>query len=254
VRALTVSRRVTYSMIKICRIASISLAFCTFSALAQGPAVPTAQGNSPAFPTGTTAYRLTPGDQLSVIFPFNGELNHDGPVSADGRFTLPYVGELPVAGMTTADVADMISKSLVDQGIAANAHPAVTVNKYSLSVYVGGEVKTPGMIQLSTGMDALQAVLVAGGMLDTAKTKHVAIIRRSENNTSKVIYLDLDGYTKGKAAATTAMLEPHDVIFVPKSSIAEVDRWVDDYINKTIPFQRNLNYNAGNYGAATIVQ
>ncbi len=252
-RALTVGCRIACNISGMCRIASILLAFCACSALAQDPLTPPAQQHTGASPASASTYRIAPGDELSVTFPYNFELNHDGPVGPDGRFTMTFIGELPVSGLTISEATELIAKSLLDQGIVANAHPALAIHKYTLNVFVGGEVKAPGMVTLTTGMDALQAVLVAGGMLETAKTGHVAIIRRNENNTPKIIYLDLNGYTRGKPTATTAMLEPHDVIFVPRSSIAEVDRWIDDYINRTIPFGRNLNYNAGNYGATTVV-
>jgi protein involved in polysaccharide export with SLBB domain len=196
-------------------------------------------------------YRLEPGDELSVMFPFNAELNHDGPIGPDGRFTLPLVGTLYFAGDTVSQATLKISTALRTYGIVEDAHPSLTVRKYNASVFVGGEVKQPGTFLLTSGMDPLQAVIAAGGMLDTAKTRRIAIIRRAPDGHALISYVDLKAYTRG-GSAKIAPLEPHDVVFVPKSSIAEADAWVDQYLNKLLPFGKSFNYNLGNYGTTTV--
>ncbi len=196
-------------------------------------------------------YRLSPGDELSVTFPFNAELNHDGPVGPDGRFTLPLVGPLYLNGDTISEATLKLSVALRDYGIVEDAHPSLTIRKYSASVFVGGEVKQPGTFILSAGMDPLQAVIAAGGMLDTAKTKRIAVIRRSPEGRPVILYVDLRSYTRG-GTARLAPLEARDVVFVPKSSIAEADAWVDQYLNKLLPFGKNFNYNLGNNYGTTV--
>jgi protein involved in polysaccharide export with SLBB domain len=222
---------------------SLFLIIATSHAIAQ--TAPQPRGIEIAIPTGTPEYTLGPGDEIAVSFPYNAELNHDGPIGPDGRFTLPLVGNLELGGKTISQATQIITNTLRDQGIVANAYTSLTIRKYGVAVYVGGEVRQPGVIQLVSGMDALQAVIVAGGMLESAKSGHVAVIRRGPDNAAKVVYLDLHGYTKGKPNATTALLEPRDVIFVPRSSIAEVDRFVDDYLNRAVPFSKGLNYQFG---------
>jgi hypothetical protein len=37
-------------------------------------------------------------------------------------------------------------------------------------------------------------------------------------------------------------LHRFDVVYVPKSSVAEVNLWIDQYINRNIPFTRNFSY------------
>jgi hypothetical protein len=68
------------------------------------------------------------------------------------------------------------------------------------------------------------------------------------------MYINVKGYTKGKADAAIAMLEPRDIIFVPRTKIAEVDMWIDNYINKTVPFSRGFNYSYGNYPVTTVAK
>ena len=215
-------------------------------------AVP-APGQSVATPAAPTEeYRIGPGDELSVTFPNNAELNHDGPVGPDGRFALPLLGNLPLAGDSLNRAAFVISEALRSAGIVEDARTNVTVRRYGNNVYVGGQVKIPGVVLLASGMDAMQAIIAAGGMTDSAKTGQVAVIRRDAEGHPHVTYVNVKAYSHGKAGATIAVLEPRDIVFVPRSRIAEVDLWIDNYINKTIPFSRGINYSYGNYPVTTV--
>jgi protein involved in polysaccharide export with SLBB domain len=196
-------------------------------------------------------YRIGTGDDLAITYPYNAELNHAGPVGPDGRITLPLIGSVSVAGETINEAADLINNDLRAAGIVANAYADVQVQRFGNNVYVGGQVGKPGMVALSAGMDPLQAVITAGGFLDTAKSGRVAVIHRTADNRAEITYIDLRHYLGGQHVHTI-QLAPYDVVYVPRSKIAEVDEWVDNYINKTLPFSRSLNLNTGNNGTAVI--
>ena len=202
----------------------------------------------------TPEYRIGPGDELSVTFPYNAELNQQGPVAPDGRFTLPLLGNVMLAGNTLNQASALLSDALRSAGVVEKAYPNVTIRRYGTNVYVGGQVKLPGVVQLVSGMDALQAIIAAGGLTDSARTGKIALIRRGADNHPHVVYLDVKAYTQGKADATIAVLEPRDIIFIPRSKIAEVDLWVDNYINKALPFSRGVNYSYGNYPVTTVTR
>lgn len=216
-------------------------------ARAQDPPRATPISTIPAY---AVPYSIGPGDTIAISYPYNAELNHAGPVGPDGRITLPFIGTLTVAGKTTDEVSAEISRDLYVDGIAEHAYPNVQITTYSYAhdIYVGGEVGRPGLITLSPGMDPLQAVITAGGFLNTARSGHVAIIHRGPDNRAQVINIDVHDYMRGKHGTQIVRLAPYDVVYVPKSKIAEVDEWVDNYINKTLPFGRGFNYNAGNNG------
>ena len=40
-------------------------------------------------------------------------------------------------------------------------------------------------------------------------------------------------------------LRPGDIVYVPKTEIGSFDIFIDQYLNKAIPFNRTLNYNLG---------
>lgn len=196
-------------------------------------------------------YKIGPGDDLSVILPYNPELNYEGPVGPDGRFTMPVAGTVPARGKTVPEMERSIDLALEQRGVIQNAGASISVRHYGGVVYVAGEVKLPGAFPLQSGMDPLQAIAVAGGMLDTARTNKVVIIRRDPQGKVILHAVDIDAFTHGGDQAQDVALRRSDIVYVPKSSIAEVDQWVDQYINKTLPFNRNLDYSISHTTATT---
>jgi hypothetical protein len=83
-------------------------------------------------------------------------------------------------------------------------------------------------------------------LLDTARTNEVVLIRRSPDGRPMLRTIDIDALTHRGDPAQDVILQATDTIFVPKSSIAEVDQWVDQYIDKVIPFQRGFDYTISN--------
>ncbi|MEX3951605.1 polysaccharide biosynthesis/export family protein [Paraburkholderia sp. EG287B] len=191
-------------------------------------------------------YRIEPGDDLSVVMPFNAELNFRGSVAPDGGLTMPFAGTIPAAGLTVAQLGDAINKALAANGMAKNAHASIAIVQSAAKVYVAGQVGRPGEIALHTGMSVLQAISAAQGLLDTARTNEVVLIRRSPDGRPMLRTIDLDALTHRGDPTQDVVLQATDTIFVPKSSIAEVDQWVDQYIDKVIPFQRGFDYTISN--------
>lgn len=193
--------------------------------------------------TPASAYLIQPGDDIAVTLPFNGELNQHSPVAPDGTFTMPLAGILPAAGRSTAQLAGSIDKALAAKGVVADARATVVVTAYSGRVYVGGQVRQPGEFPLRTHMTAIQAIAAARGMLDTARTNEVVLIRRSPQDGRPMLRtINIDALTHKGDPDQAVVLQASDTIFVPKSSIAEVDQWVDQHINQALPFSKGLNY------------
>ncbi len=211
-------------------------------------------GPSPALAQDQADYRLMPGDQIAITLPLNPELNAAGPIGPDGRVGMPLVGRLRLGGLTVDEAQAVVTRALRDGGIVADARPSLAVTIYGASVYVGGEVRNPGEVALLKAPNAMQAVILAGGMLDTARAKQVAIITPSLTGPARVRTVDLHAYARRGVAATHAdvpLLAPGEIVFVPKSKIAEVDLWIDQHINRVIPTSAHFNYNAGGGGVTT---
>ncbi|HEY0296441.1 MAG TPA: polysaccharide biosynthesis/export family protein [Bordetella sp.] len=196
-------------------------------------------------------YLIQPGDDLSVTLPFNAELNQKASVAPDGTFTMPLVGALPAAGYSTTQFAGRIDKALAANGVVADARATISVTQYAGRVYVGGQVGQPGEVPLRAGMTVLQAIEAARGTRDTARTDEIVLIRRGSDGRPMLRTVNIDALTHTGDPNQAVVLQASDTIFVPKSSIAEVDQWVDQHINQALPFSKGLSYTYTNTTATT---
>jgi protein involved in polysaccharide export with SLBB domain len=187
-------------------------------------------------------YRISRGDDLDLKFFYTPELNTRAVVRSDGRISVPLLGELMAEGRTVAELGTLIERSLAGQ---VN-RPQVAINVQTSSamrVFVGGEVGKPGVQPLSGPMTALQAVMVAEGLKDTAQPSMALVLRRSSDGGRQVIPLDLDAAMRGLPPHADLVLQPFDAVVIPRSGIADVGRWVDLYIRRTLPLNFGVSYN-----------
>lgn len=186
----------------------------------------------------TREYLIGGGDTLSVKLFYTAELNEEVTVRPDGRISLQLVGDVPVAGRTPEEV----SQELRERYAGYLTAPDVTVivrGFGSQKAFVGGEVKSPSMINIDGRMTLADAVFQAGGALDTAALSSVILIR-AKTGGRDVYRVDLDGGLEGEDPVP--VLRPYDVVYVPKSFIAQVGMYVDLYINRIIP--KNATFTA----------
>jgi len=201
------------------------------------PAAPLQRGPSIGAAAGTTEpeYRIQVGDRLEIKFFYSPELNEQVIVRPDGRISLQLIPEIEVASLTLATLA----KQLTERYAADLNQPQVTiiVREFGLQrVFVDGEVGAPGVVPLAGQMTALQAIAQAGGMKETARSTDVLVIRRGQANTPVAIRVDLKKAREGGDLAQDISLAPLDIIYVPRSRIANVNLFVEQYIRKVLPF------------------
>lgn len=189
-------------------------------------------------------YVLSPGDQLEIKFFRNPELNQALPIRPDGRIALQLVGTLQAGGRTVVEL-----KKVLDEAYAKELRdPDATVIVASFDqeeVYVGGEVKNPAVMQLKAGMTVRQAIFKSGGDLPTAQMGNVLLLRDQGSAQPRVYSLDLASGLSGGENPNDLVLEAKDVVYVPPTIIAEVDKFVDQYMGQIVPRWFQLSYTFG---------
>jgi len=185
-------------------------------------------------------YRIQPGDILDIKFFYNPELNEQLTVRSDGKITLQLIDEVVAAGFTPAELANTLvkvySKELVNPQIAVIIRTSVADK-----IYVDGEVNRAGLITLTGPMTAVQCVSQAGGMKESANADVIVVIRREENDTISKIIVNVAKVRKG-AENEDLFLKPNDFVFVPKSSISNINSWINLYIKNNVPLPIGLGY------------
>lgn len=188
----------------------------------------------PNTPKNADDYVIQPGDQLDLKFFYNSELNENLPVRPDGKITLQLVGEIDAAGRTPTQLIAALEKRYADK----LRYPTVNVAVRGFAnqqVFVDGEVEHPGLVDLTNQLSAWQAIIKAGGFKETAARDSIIVIRRGQE---KPIPFRLDLKSSALDQAHVSFpLRPFDVVFVPKTWIAEENKFVNQYIEKLLLFK-----------------
>ncbi|MCK6562524.1 polysaccharide biosynthesis/export family protein [candidate division KSB1 bacterium] len=179
-------------------------------------------------------YRINILDELEIKTRYHERLNEIAKVRPDGRITLEAVGDLYVVGRTPSQV-----DSLITAAYAEIVHaPEVTVyvrNFAGLAVYVLGEVDKPGQLELLPNMTVLQALAAAGGPIRGAKMNSVIVLRPDQAGELTGVRVDLARPALAAAAHQDLYLQPQDVVYVPKTFIANVNEFLTQVYDGLFP-------------------
>lgn len=188
-------------------------------------------------------YTLYPGDQIDVVVQSAPELSRTLTVGPDGRITMPMISPIMAAGRSIPYIQSRLKTELAKQ--LRDPTLAVTSRAFApQQIFVGGEVGQQGTYTMSGPIGSLEAIIMAGGFLPSAKTKDVAILRRAPNGGWMVRTVNhKNGMRNIRNYADNIQLRRGDVIFIPRNSLAEIGVFMQAFRN-TLPI--DLSYNLGN--------
>jgi protein involved in polysaccharide export with SLBB domain len=196
-------------------------------------------------------YRIAAGDELGVRFPLNPDLNAQVTVGPDGRGVFPLVSGVRVSGLTVEQVDEALTKAYA----SVLRKPIIQTQIYNYiagQIYVMGELKEPGVKQIRGEMTVTQGIAAGGGFLPTARSGKVVVLRRRPGDGRALMRtVDINGALRGDEAGNLRLL-PGDVVFVPRSQIAEVNRIVQQYVTNALPF--SLNYQLNSNGTNGVIR
>jgi protein involved in polysaccharide export with SLBB domain len=187
-------------------------------------------------------YYLQIGDVLDINFFFNPELNQTVTIRPDGKISLHFIGELLAVDLSPSQLNEALNEKYKE----VLKKPGVTVNVQKFEerkIYVGGEVMLPAMIPFVRGTTALKAIFSVGGFRETASKKSVIIISKGPDNLPIAREVDLKEVISGKAPGGDVLLQPFDIVYVPKTSVADLNKFVEQYITKMIPGTLTAGFN-----------
>ncbi len=214
---------------------ALVLAFtaCAHRVPASNNGAATAALQPPPPPEPGPNYRIQFGDELHVRFLYQPDMNEQVPVRPDGRISLVSTGQIDAVGLTPVE----LERVIVERSSSHLRNPEVTVIVTKLGeqrVYIGGEVLAPGYVLLRNGMTPLQAVLERGGFKPSAKRESVLLMTPSPDGQFSAARLDM-AQVVDDGVPERVRLRPNDVVFVPRTWIADMDLVVDQYVRGLIP-------------------
>jgi polysaccharide export outer membrane protein len=187
------------------------------------------------------AYRFFPGDEIEVLVRSAPELSRTVRVAPDGRIGLPMIAPVMAAERNQAELAASVSAAYA----TVLRDPQVDVmarNFGSQQIFVAGEVRTPGVLEVSAPIDALQAVTRAGGFLTSAHVQEVYVLRRTPGAGTQLFQIDLSADAVRQGLGGAGALQRFDVVYVPRSPIAEVGLFMQQYVREALPVNFSLFY------------
>ena len=134
-------------------------------------------------------------------------------VTQEGTVHLPLVGSVKIWGLTE----DEASKYLMKEYGKYLRNPYVTVEIMNQRVFLLGEVKNPGVVQVTNGtMNLIEAIARSGDLTDYAERQGVLIIR-GDLRDPEVRTIDLTQMSTIKISSL--FLKPNDIVYVqPRAS------------------------------------
>ncbi|WP_454760662.1 polysaccharide biosynthesis/export family protein [Caulobacter segnis] len=195
------------------------------------------------------SYRFYPGDEVEVTVPSAPELSKTTIVQPDGRISLPLAQPVMAADRTIDELQGSISQAYAGTLLRPQVQVAVKSTQ-PLKVFVGGEVKNPGVFDMAGDSDALRAVIQAGGFTNGAKRNQVVIIRRGTDGRAMMRTADLLAGITRPGGTDLVPLRRFDVVYVPRSGVSEAGLFMQQYFRDLLPisfsYAINGNINGGN--------
>jgi len=205
---------------------TLLLAILTSLAVAQDAASSSQASNSkPATTASPDLPKSAPGvrpesyvigaeDTISVYVWKEPDMSKSVPVRPDGMISLPLVGEVKAAGYTPVQLQDVLADRM--KKYVSDPQVTVVVEKIaSLSFNIVGEVSHPGYFPLTRRMTVLDAIALAGGFKDFAKTTKVYVLRTATDGSQERLPFNYKQVIKGQNPQQNIELQPRDTIVVP---------------------------------------
>jgi len=170
-------------------------------------------------------YRLAPSDVIDVQFRYTPEFNQTVTVQPDGYISLEIGGDLKVAGFTIEET----KQAILRQANKRLQDPVATIilKEFQKPYFVvSGEVAQPGKIEMRERVTALQAIMLAGGMRESAKSSQVVVFRTINTDMAEVKVLNLKDIRRTSDLENDLTLKAGDIVFVPRDKLSKVERFM----------------------------
>ena len=177
--------------------------------------------DAPTLQTLESNYKIAPMDKLAIKVFKQDDLTGEYDVDLAGHISLPLIGEMEAASLTTAQLDEKLTEKL---GAKYLEHPDVSVAiKQSAGrlVTVDGAVKNSGSFPMAGNMTLMQAVALAQGTTEDANPRRVAVFRTIGGKRQAAAF-DLTSIRRGEAQDPAVY--PGDIVVVDGSSVKALQK------------------------------
>jgi polysaccharide export outer membrane protein len=168
--------------------------------------------------TNSSVLVLGPGDEVEVTVYGAPDLSVHTRLSPDGNISIPLIGYVRVAGLTSSEAEGAIEAQLRQNNIVNDPQVSIYAKEYTSSgISVAGEVAKPGFYSALGPHRLFDVLQEAGGPTDRAANK--VVISHRDQNDATTLSISKD---PAEMAASNVDLQPGDTVVVPKAGIVYV--------------------------------
>jgi len=176
----------------------------------------------------TNAYVVGATDVLTIRVFDEPTLGCECTVDADGSITFPLVGRVEVGGKTLRETETILT-TLLRKDYVRRAQVSVEIKSYrSRSIFVLGEVRTPGKYSIGDQVTLLEVIANAGSLTPTAG--NTIIVQRqkdpkapvtgpaltTENTGVEIMRISYEDLREGRLSSNI-VLQDGDTLFIPEA-------------------------------------
>lgn len=189
--------------------------------LGQVPAKPLSPlpppASEPSLHTSSGDIILESGDLLDVAVAGAPEYHYEVRITSTGYASLPMLGNLKIAGLSTPEAETAIADRLQENGYFNDPQVSLFVKDYAAAgISVLGEVQKPGIYPLPGNRTLLDAISAGGGLTPTAG-KTATITHRGKRDKPEVIPL-----SQADGQMTNVSVQPGDTVVISKAGMVYV--------------------------------
>ncbi len=184
---------------------------------------PLAAPDEVVFQTLASDYKIAPMDKLSIKVFRMEDLTGDYDVDLAGNISLPLIGQVQAANLTTAQLDDQLTQKLGEKYLE---HPDVSVAIKSSTAHVvtvDGAVKDGGSFPVGGPTSLIRAIAMAKGTTEDANARRVAVFRTIGGKRQAAAF-DLTSIRRGEAPDPE--IYPGDIIVVDGSKVKAVQKQI----------------------------
>ena len=189
-------------------------------------------------------YLIGPDDVLFISVWQNDDLSQEVTVRPDGKISFPLIGDIQASGLTVPQLDESITENIKEY----IKYPEISVTIRRLGgrkIIVLGQVKYPGVYQVSGAKTLLEAIALAGGFTDDSLAGTTVVVKGVYSGNPKAIRVSANRALNGIMSANPS-LDSEDVVFVPKKPIADMNYLITQ-ITSAVQGSQTTSQTAGMY-------
>ncbi len=187
-----------------------------------------------ASPVDNLGYLVGEGDVLKILVYDNPDLETTTRISGTGTISFPLIGETLIVGHNVYEVGQIIARKLA-KGFIIDPQVSVFVQEFrSQKAVIMGEVKLPGLYELSGPTSLMEVISTAGGL--TVDAGDLVTIKRknpSQPDSDQIISVNLKNLLEKKENVSNLIIIDGDSVFVPRAGVF----YVTGQVNKPAAYK-----------------